>query len=94
MKTATKIGFLLGSSTVTIALMYLLTPLKQWKKYKAAHPALFEVKDEATPSYLDFCHSYWKTFIKVAEEKEDNITYDGGELPEITITPSNKNEEQ
>ena len=87
MKTVTKIGFVLGSSAIAVALMYFLMPYKQWKKYKAEHPALFETKDEATPTYLKFCESYWKTFGLVVAEKEDEITYDGGELPEVTITP-------
>lgn len=88
MKTATKLGFFLGSSAIALLLGYFLMPLKEWKKYKETHPSLFEVKDEATPTYLEFCKSYWKTFIKVSEGKEDEITYDGGELPEITITPN------
>ena len=87
MKQATKIGFIFGSSTIALALFYFLTPLKQWKKYKEEHPSLFEIKDEATPSYLAFCESYWKTFWNITSGKEDEITYNGGELPEITITP-------
>lgn len=88
MKTATKLGFFLGSSAIVIILGYFLTPIKAWKKYKETHPSLFEVKDEATPTYLDFCQSYWKAFIKVSEGKEDELTYDGGELPEVIITPN------
>ena len=88
MKAITKISFAIGLGGITMLLLYFTLPLKQWKKYKAEHPSLFEVKDEATPTYLDFCSSYWKTFGKVIADKEDEITYDGGELPEIVITPN------
>lgn len=88
MKTTTKIGIMLGSSGLALIALYFLVPLKQWKKYKENHPSLFEVEDETTPKYMDFCKSYWTTFNKVGTEKEDEITYDGGELPEIVVTPS------
>ena len=86
MKTSAKIGLILCCSSVSLTLAYFLTPLRQWKKYKENHPSLFETEDEATPKYIDFCYNYWKTFGKVAAGKEDEITYDGGELDEITIT--------
>lgn len=88
MKTTTKIGIMLGSSGLALIALYFLVPLKQWKKYKENHPSLFEVQDEATPKYTEFCKSYWTTFGKVGTEKEEEITYDGGELPEVVVTPS------
>ena len=69
-------------------MMYFLMPLKAWKQYKEKHPSLFEVKDKATPKYYQFCKSYWKDFILVSDGKEDQVTYDGGELPEFVVTPS------
>ena len=73
---------------IALLLMYFLIPMDAWKQYKENHPSLFEVEDEATPTYWQFCKSYWKAFILVSDGKEDQITYDGGELPEIVITPS------
>lgn len=81
-----KIGFFIGMPVIALLLTYMLVPLKIWKAYKANHPTLIEVKDEATPSYLDFCHSYWKTFLEVSKGNEENLTYDGGELDEVIIT--------
>ena len=88
MKTTTKIGIMLGSSGLALIALYFLVPLKQWKKYKENHPSLFEVEDETTPKYTEFCKSYWTTFNKVGTEKEEEINYDGGELPEVVVTPS------
>lgn len=85
MKKATKYGMIIGLPAITILLMYFLTPIKAWKKYQQDHPALFETKDEPTPTYWDFCQSYWKTFVKYSEGKEGDITYTGGQLPDIDI---------
>lgn len=87
MKKATKIGIILGSSAVVILLGYFLIPLKAWKEYKENHPSLFAGNDDNTPKYSDFVNSYWKTTGKVMTGNIDDITYDGGELPEIVITP-------
>lgn len=85
MKTPTKIAITIGAIILALITMYFLIPIKAWKKYKAEHPSLFEVDDENTPTYRNFCKSYWNTFGKVGTEKEDEITYDGGELPEINV---------
>ncbi len=87
MKAATKFGIFLGTTGLALIITYFVAPLKEWKKYKANHPSLFEVKDETTPTYMEFCQSYWKTFSKIDTEKEDEIIYDGGELDEIVVTP-------
>lgn len=87
MKTPTKIAITIGAIILALIIMYFLIPIKAWKKYKAEHPSLFEVDDENTPTFRNFCKSYWNTFKKVGTEKEDEITYDGGELPEYTVTP-------
>lgn len=87
MKTTTKIAFAIGLGSITLAIAYFLIPRKEWKQYKENHPSLFEVQDENTPTYNDFCKSFWKTFGKINTEKEQDITFDGGELPEYTVTP-------
>ena len=86
MKTITKIGIGLAVTVAGLAALYLLLPLKAWKKYKEEHPALFEVQDEATPTYISFVNSYWKTFSQTGTPKEEEMTYDGGQLPDIDIT--------
>lgn len=87
MKTFTKITLVSIAIIVTVISIYLIAPIKTWKKYKKEHPSLFEKEDENTPTYWSFCKSYWSTFMKIGTEKEDEITYDGGELPEIIVTP-------
>lgn len=86
MKTITKIGIGLAVTVAGLAALYLLLPLKAWKKYKEEHPALFEMKDESTPTYMSFVNSYWKTFSQTGTPKEEDMTYDGGQLPDINIT--------
>lgn len=83
-----KISIVLGLSALAVAVAFLTLPIKQWKKYKENHPSLFEVNDKATPKYWDFCLSYWKTFFIMDTEKEEDITYDGGELKEFTVIAS------
>lgn len=90
MKTPTKIAITISAIILALIIMYFLIPIKTWKKYKAEHPSLFEVNDESTPTYRNFCKSYWSTFMKTGTKKEDEITYDGGELPEVTIRPPRK----
>lgn len=90
MKTFTKITLVATIIIMAIIGIYLITPIKTWKKYKAEHPSLFEINDESTPTYWNFCKSYWSTFMKTGTKKEDEITYDGGELPEVTIRPPRK----
>lgn len=85
MKTFTKITLVATTIIMAIIGIYLITPIKTWKKYKAEHPSLFEVNDESTPTYWNFCKSYWSTFIKTGTKKEDEITYDGGELSEFIV---------
>lgn len=85
MKTFTKITLVATIIIMAIIGIYLITPIKTWKKYKAEHPSLFEVNDESTPTYWNFCKSYWSTFIKTGTKKEDEITYDGGELSEFIV---------
>ena len=85
MKTPTKIAITIGAIILALIIMYFLIPIKAWKKYKAEHPSLFEVNDENTPTFRNFCKSYWNTFGKVGTEREDEITYDGGELPKIDV---------
>lgn len=87
MKTFTKITLVAITIIATVISIYLIAPIKTWKKYKTKHPSLFESEDENTPTYWRFCKSYWSTFMKIGTEKEDEITYDGGELPEIIVTP-------
>ena len=86
MKTPTKITITIGAIILALIIMYFLIPIKARKKNKAEHPSLFEVDDENTPTFRNFCKSYWNTFKKVGTEREDEITYDGGELPEIDVT--------
>jgi hypothetical protein len=88
MKGITKFGIVIGLGGIAACLAFYTIPLKQWKKYKAEHPSLFEIQDEATPTYWNFVKSYWKTLGMVLTDKEEDITYDGGELPEIVITPN------
>ena len=83
-----KIGFWIVLILIAIAAVFFITPKNAWEQYKERHPSLFEVEDEATPTYWNFCISFWKTFFKTKEDNEDEFTYDGGELPEIVITPS------
>lgn len=90
MKTTTKYGLILGSTALAIVAIYFLVPIQQWKKYKENHPSLFEVQDDATPTYINFCKSYWKAFFAIGTPKEEDITYDGGELPEVVVKPNNE----
>lgn len=90
MKTITKIGIGLAVTVAGLAALYLLLPLKTWKKYKEEHPALSEVQDEATPTYMSFVNSYWKAFGQTGTPKEEDMTYDGGQLPDINITAEYK----
>lgn len=83
----TKIKTILISTITIIILAYLLIPYKKWKEYKESHPSLFITKDSNTPHYWDFIKSYWKTNGKIAIDNTDDLTYDGGELSEIIITP-------
>lgn len=85
MNKALKITLILAAILAAAALVFFVTPMKAWKKYQAEHPALFEVQDEATPTYLAFCKSYWKTMGKVVADKEEEITYSGGQLPDIDV---------
>lgn len=85
MKTFTKITLVATTIIMAIIGIYLITPIKTWKKYKAEHPSLFEVNDESTPTYWNFCKSYWSTFMKTGTKKEDEITYDGRELSEFIV---------
>lgn len=88
MKTTTKLGIGISMLIAAAIIAFFVIPIKQWKKYKETHPSLFEVKDKATPTYWKFCLSYWKTFGAMNTEKEEDITYDGGELEEIVVTPN------
>ena len=93
MNKATKYGIFIGTPAIAIALLYCTMPHKAWKKYKAEHPVLFEDGVKNKPTYLDFCKSYWKTFLKTAQEKEEEITYTGGQLPEIDVIANKPNNE-
>lgn len=90
MKTTIKYGLILGSIALAIAAVYFLLPFQQWKKYKENHPSLFKEQDKATPTYKNFCKSYWKAYFAIGTSKEENITYDGGELTEVVIKPNNE----
>lgn len=85
MNKALKITLILAAILAAAALVFFITPMKAWKKYQAQYPALFEVQDEATPTYLAFCKSYWKTMGKVIAGKEEEITYSGGLLPDLEV---------
>ena len=88
MNKALKITLILAAILAAAAVVFFTVPMKAWKKYQAEHPALFEVQDEATPTYLAFCKSYWKTMGMVVADKEEDITYSGGQLPDIDIVAS------
>ena len=85
MNKALKITLILAAILAAAAVVFFTVPMKAWKKYQAEHPALFEVQDEATPTYLAFCKSYWKTMGMIVTDKEEDITYSGGQLPDIDI---------
>ena len=89
MKKGIKIGLIIGTPALALLLLYFITPYKSWEKYKADHPSLFDDPNRIKTTYLEFCQAYWKTFFLFVQDKEEDITYDGGELDEIVITPQN-----
>lgn len=88
MNKALKIALWILIPLIALALIYFLVPMEAWKQYKERHPVIFETNDEATPTYRQFCKSYWKAFILISNDKEEEITYDGNEISEITVTPN------
>lgn len=87
MKTSTKIGLILSLTGLGLVIAYFITPYKAWKKYQTEHPSLFEVKDDKTPTYLNFCKSYWKTFGIIDTPKEEDMTFTGGEI-DVVVKPN------
>lgn len=74
---------------VAIIAAYFLAPLSAWKK-----GTLYNVGAEKiayspnTSTYIMYCAIWWKCkLLKETEVKNPDYTYNGGEFPEVVITP-------
>lgn len=100
MKKAHKIYIAIAVVFVVVILAYYLAPLRAWLKgssitiypnYKQQVNVYIPLTySKQTSSYSSFCLAWWQTrFMKGAEIKDPDFTYEGGVLDEVVITPSN-----
>lgn len=79
---------------------FFLAPLMSWKEMDEDDKYYYPESDpnetyEVAPSpirlnYFTYCLSWWKVKRLKLAHKEDTVTYTGGTLDEITVTPNNK----
>lgn len=97
---AKTIGISAAVALVLAIIAYYLAPLSAWRKgssitiypnYKQQVNVYIPLTySKQTSSYSSFCLAWWKTrFMKGAEIKDPDFTYEGGVLDEVVITPSN-----
>lgn len=74
-----KILFILGLVFLALILIYFAAPSSDYTKTKENIP---------TVGYLDYIKSWWKAKYTETCKQDNDLTYQGGELPEITVTPN------
>lgn len=75
---------------VAIIAAYFLAPLSDWKKgvlYNVGADKIAYSPQSST--YIMYCAIWWKCkLLKETQVTNEDFTYNGGNLPEIVITPS------
>ena len=81
MKTkTTKIIIPIITALTAVVAIFFAAPYKDWKEWKEWSSSMCILKINIRTSYYSYCFSWWK-------ERFTNTTYNGGILPEVTVTP-------